>query len=816
MAKRIPPELLLLAAAMVVAVAAASAVGFFAARIELAMTAQAGEAIGADRRLRDRESLSVELDAAAQQLGLATARTTRFPSVILNGEQSSLAAIKAVDPAYPLRGSLRIARQPYGADEAVAHGPPKGAIWIDPRLAAELGAAVGDTLAVGRKTLPVAAILSYEPDRGRGFTTLAPRLMMHSADLDATGLLGPGSRVTYSLLVSGTPEQLAGLDAATAELRKPGQAWISAEQAQPELESAIGRARKFMGLAALAAVLLAAVAMGMAAAQYAAGQQDAVALKKTLGATGRKILRGELARLAAIAAISAILGAILGYFAQFGLVAALGDVVLMDLPQAPLMPAFPAMAVAAVALLGFALPALAQLRHVPPMRVFQRQLGAPRASFWLVTAAAGSSMAALMVWQTRDVKIAAVVLLGMLVGLAIMAATGWALTALLRPLRRTIGGGWRYGLANLSRQRGQTVLQLVAVGLGLTILLLLAVVRGDLLSTWQERLPDDAANAFLINIQPDQVSAVEAFFAERGLADPTLFPMVRGRLTSINGEPARAENYESPDAQRMLERAFNLSWVGELPAYNRMVQGDWWGEAGRGQPLASVEQVLLEWFGFGLGDTLGFDIAGEPLELTIDNVREVEWDSFAVNFFLVAPPGVLDDYPATWLTSIHLDAADKPALLDLVRQYPNITVLDIDALIAQVRRVISRVTLAVEAVFGFTLLAGLLVLLSALLGSRAARRREAALLRTLGASRGRLRQALLAEFGALGLLAGLLAAIAAQAIAAVLAQVAFDIPYAAGPQLWLVGMGGGAALAAAAGWLGARGVVDQPPLATLR
>lgn len=813
---KLPAPLLLLGAAMVVAVAAASAVGFFAARIELAMTAQAGEAIGADRRLRDRAPIPETIDAAAANIGLQTARTVRFPSVILLGDKSALAAVKAVDPAYPLRGNLRIAQQAFGADKAVDHGPPQGAAWIDARLAGELGAQAGDTLTVGNIALRVDAVLSYEPDRGGGFTTLAPRLMMHRADLQATGLLGPGSRVTYSLLVAGTADQLAGLDAATESLLASGQRWIGAEQAQPELESAISRARKFMGLAALAAVLLAAVAMGMTAAQYAASQQDAVALKKTLGATGKRILRGELQQLALIAAISAVIGAFLGYLAQFGLVAALGDVVLMDLPAAPLRPALPAMGVAVVALLGFAAPPLAQLRHVPPMRVFQRQLGAPKPGFWLVTAAAGGSMAALMVWQTRDVQIAGVVLLGVVIGLAVMAGLGLALTALLRPLRRSIGGGWRYGLANLSRKRGQTVLQLVAVGLGLTVLLLLAVVRSDLLSTWQERLPEDAANAFLINIQPDQVQAVEQFFADRGLGAPELFPMVRGRLTEINGETASADDFDSPDAQRMIEREWNLSWVESLPAYNRMVDGEWWGEAGRGQPLASVEQVLVQRFGFGIGDTIGFDIAGEPLTLTIDNVREVEWDSFAVNFFLVAPPGVLDDYPATWLTSVHVAQADKPALIELVRDYPNITVLDVDALIEQVQRVIARVTLAVEAVFGFTLLAGLLVLLSALLGTRAARRREAALLRTLGASRGRLRQALIAEFGALGLLAGLLAALAAQGIAAVLAQVAFDIPYAAGPQLWLVGMAGGALLAAAAGAIGARGVASQPPLATLR
>ena len=810
------PERLVLAAALVVAVAAASAVGFFAARIELAMTAQAGEAIGADRRLRDRRAIPDEVEDAARALGLRTARTTRFPSVVMHGEQSALAAIKAVDPAYPLRGTLRLADTAYGADRPVDHGPAVGTAWIDARLAGELDAQPGDTLTVGQITLQVDAILAYEPDRGRGFTTLAPRLMMHSGQLEATGLLAPGSRATYSLLVGGTAEQLAGLEAATGDLLQAGQRWVSAEQAQPELEDAIGRARQFMGLAALTAVLLAAVAMGMAASQYAEGQQDAVALKKTLGATGRAIVRQELAQLTTIAAVGGLIGAFIGYLAQFGLVGALGDVVLMDLPPAPWQPALPALAVGAVALLGFAGPPLAQLRRVPPVRVFQRQAGAPDVPFWAATGIATATMGGLMLWQTGDVPVAAIVLLGSVAGLALMAGIGWLLTAALAPLRRSIGGGWRYGLANLSRHRRQTVVQLVAVGLGLTVLLLLAVVRGDLLMAWKDRLPDDAANAFLINIQPDQVASVEAFFAERGLAEPALYPMVRGRLSAINGTPARAEDFASPDAQRMLEREFNLSWVDGLPAYNTVTEGQWWGDAGRGQALASIEAVMQEWFGFELGDRLTFTIAGETIELTIDSFREVEGDSFAVNFFLVTPPGVLDGQPATWLTSVHVAQDDKPALIELVRRHPNITVLDVDALIAQVRRVIDRVSLAVEAVFGFTLLAGLMVLLSALLGTRAAGRREAALLRTLGASRGRLWQSLLAEFGALGVLAGLLAAGAAQGIAAVLAATAFDMPYVASPSLWLIGMAVGGALAGLAGWVGARGVVDQPPLATLR
>lgn len=814
--KRLDADQWLLVVAMAVAVASASAVAFFSARIEAAMSQQAGEAIAADLRTRDGQPISESIQTTARELGLRTATTVTFPSVVIAGDQSALAGIKAVSGAYPLRGELRVADQPYGPETTRLQGPPPGEAWVDPRVYAELDLTLGDRVQVGERMLMVTQVLAYEPDRGGGFTTLAPRLMLHVDELADSGLLGPGSRARHALLVAGPSDALAQLRAATEAALSSGQRWTTAEQARPELDDALGRARRFLGLAALSAVLLAGVAMALSAVQYAAGQRDAVALRKTLGATGRMILRAELLRLLRLGLIGGALGLAFGYLGQWVLVQVLGDLVLMSLPAPPLWPAVPALMTGAVALIGFGLPPLVRLRHVPPMRVLQQALGPPGASVWGAGVLAAISVGGLLVWQAGDLRLAFTVFVGAGLALAALALAAAALTTVVQRLRHGSGAAWRYGLANIARRRGDAILQLVAVGTGLTVLLLLVVVRGDLLATWRDSLPADAPNVFLINIQPDQRAAVQTFFAERDLGSPTLHAMARGRLLAVNGVPVEAQDYDDPDAQGRLERAFNVSWSSELGDDNATIDGQWWGESGDGQPWISIEENMIESYGWSLGDQLQFDFAGQEMTLEVVHRRTVEWDSFSANFFLVVPPGLLEDVGANWLTSVHLPPNGKTALLDLIRAEPNITVLDIDALIAQVRRVMDRVSLAVEAVFALTLLAGLVVLVAALQGTRVTRRREAALLRTLGASRKTLRQALLTEFGVLGALSGVLAAGFAQLIAWGLAQGVFDMAYVATPALWWMGPLAGVLLMSAAALASIRGVINHPPLATLR
>ncbi|MBI3171727.1 MAG: FtsX-like permease family protein, partial [Hydrocarboniphaga effusa] len=382
---------------------------------------------------------------------------------------------------------------------------------------------------------------------------------------------------------------------------------------------------------------------------------------------------------------------------------------------------------------------------------------------------------------------------------------------------RAVGTSWRFGLGNIARRRASTVAQVVALGLSLLALLLVSVVRQDLLSTWRARLPPDTPNQFLINIQPAQIAPLREFFAQRGYGELRLWPMARGRLTQLNGQPVSAETFTDPETQRWINRDFNLSWTAMLNDDNEITEGQWWGEAGTGQALLSADEYAVERLQLKPGDRLTLDFAGQSIEFTVHNFRTVKWDSFRPNFFLLAPPGVLEDQAATqWLTSFHLAASARGLLRELIKEFPNVTVLDIETLMNQVRSIMDRIVRAVEFIFLFTLAAGLTVLLAAIEGTRGERVREVGLLRALGARSGLITRGLVAEYAVLGLLAGTVAAIAAQAVAWLLAEQVFKIPYGPRPLLWLFGAGAGCVLVTLLGWLSLRGTLKTPPQQVLR
>jgi putative ABC transport system permease protein len=423
---------------------------------------------------------------------------------------------------------------------------------------------------------------------------------------------------------------------------------------------------------------------------------------------------------------------------------------------------------------------------------------------------------ALLYWLVRDPRLVTVVAGGIGATFLALALAGWLLVRSLAPLRRGVGVAWRYGLANIARRGRDSVVQIVAFGLGLMVLLLLALVRDDLLREWRASLPEDAPNYFMINIRPDEGDAVGAFFRERGLPPTELVPLVRARLTAINDVPVDRIRFEGDRAQGFVEREANLTWARTLRDDNRLLAGQWWVDGDGGGARVSVEKEYAERLGLKLGDTVTYDVAGEPVTATITSLREVRWDSFQPNFFMVFSPGVLDDVTGTLITSVHVNPGQRPALVDLVRQFPEVTIIDIDALLSQVRDVMDKAALAVQYVFLFTLAAGLMVLLAAVQATRDERRYESAMLRTLGASRRVVFQGVAAEFTALGLLSGLLAAAGATVAGYFLAREVFNLEYSPDPWVWVYGIVGGALLVGVAGVLAARSVVTQPPAATLR
>lgn len=810
-------ELRVLALALLIAVASVAAVGFFTDRIQQAMERKANELLGADLVIAAPNPIRPERVETARRQGLQVAELLNFRSMVLAGEAMQLAEVKAAGPGYPLRGALQISDQPFGPARPADAIPAPGQVWVDERLLQALQRQVGDTVELGARSFRIQQILTDEPDRAGDLFSIAPRLLMNLADVPATGLIQPGSRVEYRLLLAGEPAALAAFRAEVQPQLQVGEKLQGVRDARAELRVALERAQRFLNLAALVSVILAGVGVAIAARRFAARHWDSVAILRCVGATQGVIVRLFVLELLALAVLAGAVGLAVGYGAQFGLSGVLGSLLSQDaLPAPSWRPLLPALITGLVTLLGFGLPPLLRLREVPPLRVLRRDLGPVDARLLALYGPAILATLGLLVWQAGEWRLALYVCGGVAGTVVALALTAWGLVRGLEVLRGQVGVAWRFGLANIARRGSGSTVQVVALGLGLMALLMLTLVRAELLANWQASLPADAPNHFLINIQPDEVAGVRAFLHERGLQDVELFPMVRGRLTAINERAVGPDDYRDSRAKRLVEREFNLSWTDRLQGDNRVVAGRWWQDGDSAMGAASVEKGLAQDLGIALHDTLRFQVAGQTLEAKVISLRSVEWDSFRANFFVVFPTGVLDRYPATWITSFHLPAGQQAVLADLVRHYPSVTVLDVDALMNKVREIMDRVSAAVEYVFLFTLAAGLVVLYAAIQATQDERRFESAILRTLGAQRAVVRRSLLAEFAVLGLLAGLLAAAAATLLGYVLAAHVFDFPYRWSPWVWLAGSGAGMLGVGLAGLLGARSALNQPPWRALR
>lgn len=808
-------ELRLLLVALIIAVTAVTSVGFFTDRIEQVLQSQANELLGADLVVSSRHAIAEELFEAAAGFNLQRAQSLGLLSMVLTAEKNQLAAVKAVSPGYPLRGQLRIAERPFAPSSVTDAIPQAGTVWLDPTLSSQLGLEVGDKISVGEAEFKISAVLAQEPARRGNLFNIAPRLMMNLQDLPETQLVQVGSRINYQLLLAGEVDNVqAYRDYAEARLA-PGEDLQGVEDARPEIRAALERARQFLGLAALVSMLLAGVAVAISARRFTLRHLDNCAVMRCLGASQSLIMRLYLIQMLCLGLVASLIGCLLGYLAHTILVDLLGSLVKVDLPPASLQPVAFGLLVGLVLLLGFAMPPLSALGGVSTLRVLRREIGASqRLSVYGLGA---GLLVGLMLWQAGDPTLGIYMVLGTLAALLFLGGVAFILVRLLRPFRDRGGGAWRFGLANIARRAGSSVVQVVALGLGIMALLLLTLVRGDLLASWQDSLPPDAPNRFIINIQPDQQTALEAFFEREQLTAPELYPVVRGRLIEINGQVVSANDYQDNEyATGLLEREFNLSWTENIPNDNKITAGQWWTPEDIGKRLLSVEDGVAETLGIDLGDSLTFSVAGEEFSAKIESLRTVEWDSFQVNFYIIAAPGVLNEFPASHITSFYLPDDRAEALNDLVEALPNLTIIDVAAIMAQVRHIIERVTLAVEYVFLFTVLAGFLVLYAAIQSTQDERIHESAILRMLGARRSQLLQSLIVEFTVLGLLAGLVASIAASVLGYILAERVLNLPYTFNPWLWLVGVTLGTLIVGIIGAFGTRFILRQPPLQTLR
>ncbi len=808
-------ELVLIAVAIVIAVASVTTVGFFTSRVQRALDQQANRLLGADLVIAHSRPLAPELKSGAERLGLAAISIMRFPSMAVRGDRSVLTDVKAVVPGYPLRGELRVTGQLFEPDRRATGIPAAGEVWVDERLYTGLELVPGARIALGKRELEVTAIITHEPGVDIGFLSGAPRVLLNADDLESTGLVRPGSRVRYRLNVAGADAALEEYRAWARARLEPGQRLEGIRDARPELRSALERAERFLNLAALTAVLLAAVAIALAARRYLQRHLDGCAVMRCLGAKQALVTRLYVMHFTMLGTLAAAIGVAIGAAAQLALTTWLGEVIAVTLPVASPMPALQGLLVGLLLLLGFALPPLMSLARVPTVRVLRRELGIPKGMGAAGYVSGAAVIAAMILWQAQDLRFGLTVLGWLALAMAAAAALGWVLLRAAGTLRAR-GVSWRFGVASLQRRALGTILQVIALGLGVMALLTLTMIRGDLLRTWQESLPPDAPNRFIVNIQPDQVTGIRDHFTRQGLPAPEMFPMVRGRLVKIGARSVSAEDYAEERPRRLVTREFNLSWATRMQPDNRVVAGRWWGAGAARADQLSVERGLAQALGIHMGDVLTFDIAGVAVTATVTSLRSVDWDSFNVNFFVVAPPGLFDRHPATYVTSFHLVSGRTQFLNELVKAFPNIVLLDIAQALSQVQRMMDQAALAVQFVFLFTLVAGLVVLYAAVASTQDERVYQATLLRTLGASRGQIHRAHLAEFTLIGAIAGFVAAAAATGLAYFIADRFLQLDYAPDPAVWLIGVAGTALGVAVAGWIVTRRVLTVPPLAVLR
>ena len=818
-------ELRLLAVAVMLGVAALTAVGFFADRLTAGPTRDAGQLLGGDAVVASDRPTPPELVAKARELGLQLAETASFPSMArapeAQGGATRLVAVKAVAPSYPLRGRVLLKAAPEAATQPATRAPEPGTVWVDPVMLDALQLKVGDALLLGDSSLRIAQLIVIEPDRGGGFMSFAPRVMLAQADLAATGLVQPASRVTYRLAVAApegreraVSEFVQWAEAQIAQLPLRGARVESLQSGRPEMRQTLDRAEKFLNLVALLSALLAAVAVAIAARDFAQRHLDDCAMLRVLGQSQRRIAGAYALEFGGVGLLASLAGVAVGLAVHFFFVWLLAGLVQVALPSPGLRPALFGLGVGLTLLLGFGLPPVLQLAQVPPLRVIRRDVGGLKASSLLVLAAGLGGFVALLFAVSADSTVGLIAVGGVGGAVALFAGLAWvAVWVLRRTVPESRAPRWLVlATRQIAARPAFAVLQVSALAVGLLALMLLVLLRTDLISSWRQATPADMPDRFVINLQPDQSEAFRAALTRAGVAKFDWFPMFRGRLVAINGRTIDATTFADERAQRLVDREFNLSHDARLPAHNPLASGAFTAEEA---DAVSVEETLAQTLKLNLGDRLRFDVAGTPKEGRITSIRRVDWRSMRVNFYVLFPQSKMPDMPVTYISAFRAPAT---AGFDnsLSREFPNITNVDVSASISQIQAVLDQVIRAVEFLFGFTLVAGLVVLFAAITATREMRAREFAIMRALGASSKLLAQVQRTELLGVGALAGALAAVAAIAVGWLLARYVFQFSWNPSPWVPLLGALAGAVLALAAGWWGLREVIRRPVLDTLR
>jgi len=815
-------ELRLLWVAVSLGVAALTSVGYLADRIEGGLQRDARQLLGGDAVLASDHALAPEVMAQIKQLGLQSAATLSFPTMARSsqaqGGNSRLVALKAVSDGYPLRGRLQILQPDNQAAQTTDRLPQAGEVWAEPALLEALGVKLGDDLQLGERTLRITEVLMSEPDRGAGFMNFAPRVMMNQADLAATQLVQPASRLNWRLAVVGDPRQVAAfMQWAEGYVKQPevrGVRLETLDAGRPEMRQTLDRAEKFLHLVALLAALLSAVAVALAARGFAARHLDDCAMLRVLGQSQRDILSVYVLEFFTVGILASLLGLLIGFGLHQVFVSLLAGLVDTALPAPSWQPFWQGLGAGLTLLLAFGLPPILQLAQVPALRVIRRDLGPIRPASLAVMGLGLIGFGILLLSASRDLWLGLMVVGGFAGAALVFAGMAWlAVWALRQSVGLAHVPTWlRMATRQISARPGYTVVQVSALSVGLLALILLVLLRTDLVDSWRNATPADAPNRFVINIQPDQSDDFLKHLSDAGVAKMDWYPMFRGRLIAVNGQVVTPDSYTDERAQRLVDREFNISHSADAPTHNQILQGQWTPEE---QNAISMEEGIAKTLNLKLGDRVQFEISGQPFDTKITSVRRVDWTSMRANFFAIYPVSKIPDVPMTYIAAYR---APNQAGFDngLVNRFPNVTNVDMGATINQVQKVLGQVIGAVEFLFGFTLAAGLVVLFAAVTATREERAREYAVLRALGAGNQLLRQVQTAELLGVGALSGALAALVAMAMGWGLARFVFEFSWQASPLVPLLGMTVGALLAWGAGWWGLREVLRRPVVQTLR
>ena len=809
-------ELWLLVLSMLMAVSASTAIALFSERLQLSLGRQVAELLGADMMIRSPGAVQESLLMEAEKQGLAHSTTLEFPSVVVAGDEMQLISAKAVESNYPLRGHIRAAAQPFAPDQIVDFVPEPGEAWLEPRLFPLLGVAIGDSILLGERELTVSRAITLETDRGGNVYSFSPRVLFNMDDVESTRIIQPGSRVSWRTLLAGSPAALTRFRNQVENKLDASERLISADDSRRDLRNSVVRLKQFLGLASIAAILLAGVAVAMASRRFVERRYDNTAVMRCLGA-GRKqvfyLLAGELLLVALFVAIP---GVILGWLMQAGIVNLLEGVLPAWLPRAGIVPMLVGGATGVITLAGFGLAPLLQLQEISPLRVLRRELTPVPASSMLVYLFSLSAMMALLWYHTGQLLMtivlsasSALVLVVISLGLQrLLLRLGNHSRLLSLPLQ------WRLGIRRIVRQRSKTSAQLLAFSLIFMAMAIVLLIRTDLLDRWQSELPEDIPNYFALNIQPSEVSGYRNFLNEHQITTSDLYPVVRGRLIKINGVDVREAVSKDGKLPNSINRELSLTWADQLPEGNILQSGNWWQKAD--QQGVSVEAELAGHLGISLGDSLTFMVSGNKITHKVSSTRSVQWESFRPNFYMIFPPGVIEHLPNTWLNSFHLPSDNKLVLNQLVREFPAMTLLDLDAVINQVRNMLEQSTIAIEAMLLALLLAGLLVMASVIESTIDERLQEGALIRSLGGTRKQLLTMQVGEFVLFGALSGFLAAAGAELCSYWLNVRIFELSWKPALWVWLVLPVGGALLVGCFGWLGIKRIIRQSPSIILK